>query len=52
MTGLPGLDRNATLHNWCEVTLVLSKKRPKQGPKNVKIIVSTLTAALAGVICL
>src|SRR5262245_62564969 len=42
--------RRATLHNLGDVTMVLSKKRRNDGPKQVKIIVTNLTEARAGVI--
>ena len=42
--------RRATLHNLGDVTIVLAKKRRNDGPKGVKIIVTTLTAASAGAI--
>ena len=42
--------RRATLHNLGDVTIVLSKKRRNDGPKGVKIIVTNLTEASAGVI--
>jgi Transposase DDE domain len=42
--------RRATLHNLGDVTIVLSKKRRNDGPKGVKIIVTNLTEASAGLI--
>jgi hypothetical protein len=42
--------RRATLHKLGDVTIVLSKKRRNDGPKNVKIIVTNLTEAHAGTI--
>ena len=40
--------RRATLHNLGDVTIVLSKKRRNEGPKQVKIIVTNLTEVSAG----
>jgi hypothetical protein len=42
--------RRATLHTLGDVTIVLSKKRRNDGPKGVKIIVTTLTEASVGAI--
>ena len=36
-------------HNLGDVTIVLSKKRRNDGPKGVKILVTNLTEASAGV---
>ena len=41
--------RRATLHNLGDVTIVLSKKRRNDGPKGIKILVTNLTEARAGV---
>lgn len=40
--------RRATLHQLGDVTIVLSKKRRNEGPKQVKIIVTNLTEVSAG----
>jgi hypothetical protein len=43
-----GFVRDATWHHLGDVTIVLSKKRRNAGPTHVKIIVTKLTAATAG----
>src|SRR5262245_17491121 len=40
--------RRAMLHKRGDVTMVLSKKRRHDGPKGVKILVTTLTTMSAG----
>jgi hypothetical protein len=42
--------RRAPLHNLGDVTMVLSKKRRNDGPKGVKMLVTNLPEASAGVV--
>jgi hypothetical protein len=42
--------RRATLHHLGDVTIVLSKKRRKDGPQGVKMLVTNLPEASAGAI--